>query len=489
MKNTAVFILLRAALALLLAVHCYYYGAYILSILRYEYLIDYGESFVLNQACLLRNGWSIFDLYSSIETPPFLLINYPPVYPWLVSFFQGDQVSFIPGRIVSVFASVGIVLLIMGFLMQFRLRDRWVLLFPPVLFATYAFYLWSGLYRVDMLALFFLMGSLFFLRWEKVPPLAGALFLILAVYTRQTLLPLPGAIFLVSIFTGNRRWQKLFLYWLAGSFAVFLMFQFFTGGEFMWHTVIGNRNILMMSNLRTWANHLLRFSVFFILAWLFSLYSLWKQKDIDGGWKALLILFSIFSALFVLTISKVGSAVNYLLEWYIAMIIVIALATGLEKSAWRKGVIYLLILCFLGNLSYMRRYSWASSPRASDIMTYRQMERMLQAYPYPVISYDGGIVLRAGKEIVFQPFVLTQLGYQHIWSPDLLLNYLQQYPQYMMIVNFSPEREGGIRTDIFHRRLVEKLIEQGEKTAQYQFSYQSNLFCYIIYNETENERD
>lgn len=486
MKNNPLFIILKVCLAALLGFHLYYYASYMYDILRYMYLIDYGESFVLNQVYLLRNGWTVFDLYSSFEKPPFLLINYPPVYPWVVSLFQGGARHFIPGRIVSVVSTAGIVLLSIGFLEKFQLRDRWVWMFPVSLLTTYTFHLWSGLYRVDMLALFFLMASLYFLQWEKIPPLFSALFLIMAVFTRQTLLPLPGALFLVSIYTGCRRWQKTFLYWLTGSFLLFIVFQIFTGGEFFQHTVIGNRNILMLSNLRVWGRHLLRFSIFFVLAWLVSIFVLIKQKNISKDWKLLLILFSVFSGVFVLTISKVGSAVNYFLEWYMAMIIVIALAAGLEKTRLRRAVIYLLMICFLGNLVYMRRYSWASSPQASDIMVYRQMQRMLAEYAYPVISYDGSILLMAGKEIVFQPFVLSQLGYQHLWSPDLLLEYLSQYPQYMMVVNFSLQRD-SVRHDIFHRRLVNELVNNGEKKASFVFSYQTDLFCYIIYNDNYKE--
>ncbi len=485
MKRKLLFYLFNAVLIIFLGYHLYYYFSYIFAIVRFDYLVDYGESFVLNQAYLLQNSWSVFDLYSSVEEAPFLLINYPPVYPVIVSLFENAEISFVTGRLVSVIATLGIVFFSVFFLFLFPLRNRMVLIFPFILLTTYSFHLWSGLYRVDMLALFFLMGGLTFLRWEKAPPFLSALFLILAVYTRQTLLPLPAAIFLGGILTGNRRWEKTFIFWLVGCFILLVIFQLLTGGEFFWHTVIGNRNELLVSNVMVWFRHLYRFSTFYILAWLFGLYCLLKQHYKEKEWILLIVLFSFFATLFVLTISKVGSAVNYLMEWYISMILVISLAAGWETRSWRKAVIYILLIAFLGNLCFMRRFEWRRRPEASDILTYRRLERDIHEYPYPVVSYDGGVLLMAGKEVVFQPFVLTQLHRQGLWNASLLMEYLHGYPEYKVIFNFPVEQEGRIRDDMFPLTLIEEVQKEGRQVAGYQFSYQDDLFCYIINNENE----
>ena len=67
--------------------------------LLYPYTIDYGEGFILDHGNELAN---FRNPYQSIEEPPWVVVNYPPVYPSLIGLgirMFGIQLQF--GRALS----------------------------------------------------------------------------------------------------------------------------------------------------------------------------------------------------------------------------------------------------------------------------------------------------------------------------------------------------------------------------------------------------
>lgn len=85
--------LLRKVVLLSLATYFAFFVINSAFYIQYPYQIDYGEGYLLNQAKIFSEGnW----IYKDIDEPPFLISNYPPVYPLLVSFFiQHFGLSFI----------------------------------------------------------------------------------------------------------------------------------------------------------------------------------------------------------------------------------------------------------------------------------------------------------------------------------------------------------------------------------------------------------
>ena len=64
------FLLVSLGVTLGLLSHC-------LDYVSYEFPLDDGEGFVLNQAIMLSTG---VNPYQPIDTPPYIVTNYPPVF-------------------------------------------------------------------------------------------------------------------------------------------------------------------------------------------------------------------------------------------------------------------------------------------------------------------------------------------------------------------------------------------------------------------------
>ena len=123
------------------------------AVLSFPYDIANGEGFVLRDAAVLRGDSSI---YQAVDRSPFLVSNYPPLFPWIASkvmFFTGP--SFIATRSVSALAFMGIAGLIFYFLRKNNISAQYSLFGASMFFNSMYVYYWSAWSRVDGLAVFF----------------------------------------------------------------------------------------------------------------------------------------------------------------------------------------------------------------------------------------------------------------------------------------------------------------------------------------------
>src|SRR5438552_11878024 len=120
--------------------------------------LDYGEAPVYSLALRVVGGQ---PLYRPIDTYPFTIANYPPLFYWVGAALHSlIGPGFGPGRVLSLVA--GVLTAVMLAMVAAQRTGPWVGVFAAALFLALGFpggVPWLGLYRVDMLGVAFSVGS------------------------------------------------------------------------------------------------------------------------------------------------------------------------------------------------------------------------------------------------------------------------------------------------------------------------------------------
>ena len=148
-----------------MASYAAFVAAHVFELLRLPFPLDYGEGPLLAQVRALAGGTPVWRLYADPAKPPFLVVNYPPVYMLLsaaLSFPLGG--ALLAGRVVALLATLA-TLGALAVLLRQTTGHRQSRALPPSSFllppSSFAFLLltvpiireWVALMRVDMLAL------------------------------------------------------------------------------------------------------------------------------------------------------------------------------------------------------------------------------------------------------------------------------------------------------------------------------------------------
>jgi hypothetical protein len=411
-------------------------------VIAFPYSMDYGEGPLLAQTRALGHRENIYR--ADLSSPPYTISNYPPLYPLVlspVSRIAGP--AFWYGRLLS-WLSIAAAATLIGLIVHALTRDRLaavigglsLLAFPP---ASY----WAGLYRVDAFALALSLGGLYVcVRGADAPramPLAAVL-LTAAIFTRQSYgvaAPLAAACWLLAIGRGRR---ALALVGLVGAFgaALFAGLEWLTRGGFSFNIVTANLNeyqpgLLTRQLAEVWALMpivLTAAGLFLLLAGVLRVPS-WR----------LVAPYLIGAALSGLTIGKIGSNVNYLLELGAA----VALATG-ALLAWLRprrmvtavaALLLALDVLLMVLASPYRAVTHARLGRSGDA---RRLERVVREAGGVVLAdEDMGLLARAGLPIYFQPFEMTQLARAGRWDQRPLLGDIERQAFAVILIHVIPE--------------------------------------------------
>jgi hypothetical protein len=134
------------------------------------------------------------------------------------------------------------------------------------------------------------------------------------------------------------------------------------------------------------------------------------------------------SALSALTIGKIGSNVNYLLEFCAALSLAagIMIATGQKYVPFRTvHAILLLVLSFgLGRMIYFTRgdYSNDLHDRQAKITELQRLSDLVADTPGDILADEYmGMITQQGRPLSIQPFEVTQLSWAGKWDQTPLL--------------------------------------------------------------------
>jgi hypothetical protein len=374
---------LIAALALATLGYAAFCAAHVFQLLRYPFALDYGEGPLLAQVRALAEGTPLWRIYADPARPPFLVVNYPPVYLLLaaaLSYALGS--ALLAGRVVSLLATLAALAALAVLLRADGRRQtvdgstkyssesqrsavgRWLPAAALLLLTVPVVREWAALMRVDMLALALsLWGLALMTRFDPSPqapravqpaPLRwitllapGALFA-LALYTKPSMLagPLAGGLWLLAGWRGLSLAARLqvALAWALLAALPLALLQWASGGWFWIHVAWANANRWDAALARQlWADQLRLRWPLFVAGALGALVCLARPSPFalrpspfalrPSPFASYLPLVYALGALAAAAgVGKVGAYANYFLELYVALVWLSGLALGGQKQ-------------------------------------------------------------------------------------------------------------------------------------------------------------
>ncbi|MDQ4127342.1 MAG: glycosyltransferase family 39 protein [Actinomycetota bacterium] len=455
-----------------------------LDALAFPYPLNYGEGPLLDQAVRLAEFQNIYR--SDLATPPYVISNYPPLFPLAQAPFVwlfGPALWY--GRLISLLSAAAVALFV-GLTLHALTRDRLAALSGALIFPAIPYVVrWASLARVDLLGLAFSWAGLFVVvRWpDKRWSIAFAgLLLVAAVYTRQTYaLAAPFAAFVWLLAQGQKR-RALELAGFAGGSALILFatLNTLTGGGFFLNTVIANLNDFRWERVSLNAlGALLACPLLLFGALAFLLLA--PRKSNRSWWLvAPYLLASVPSALLV---GKVGSDVNYLLELSAAL----GLATGAviswqrQRPRVRTLLIILLAVQVVALAQSSRVPSGLQDYAIEQRAEVRQLSSIVAEAKGPVLTDDQmGLLPLNGRRIYLQPFEMTQLSRARprAWDQRPLVRAIEE-KRFPVIMMWKPPFAREINRDRWTPEMLKAIRARYEPTE--------DLADMVIYRPKEPE--
>ncbi len=419
--------------------------------IAHPYPLDYGEAPLIDQAMRMATGENIYR--ASLDTPPYTIANYPPLYiVSLIPFLNTFASPFHMARAVSVVATILSALFIGLTIYTFTPKPeeptaeekrkpgfqqiiQAVTAKLPALVAALFFLAspyvtqWSGRARIDSLALAFATAALYlFACWPKARWgwIAGGILLVAAAYTRQSYAlaaPLAGFVWL---FTQDKR-RAIGLALLVGGLGagLFFILNTLTDGGFYYNIITANINEFDWDRLKNSLTDLWRLSYIILLLGALFLLLGWRTQK---SWP-LLALFFVGATLSALTIGKIGSNINYYLELAAAF----ALLAGIvliwsQNHPWRYVAVTLLLAVQIGLLlenSMRINVDYILASRLSDTTALKLLEQEVKDTEGLILADEYmGLLTINDRPLYLQPFEVSQLANDGMWNESPLLDEL-----------------------------------------------------------------
>lgn len=397
--------------------------------LPHPYSLDYGEAPLIDHAMRLTMGENIYR--ADLSQPPYTITNYPPLYMALLAVsvkLFGPAEAFLAGRIISALCCWIAALCIYLILFK-QINDRLAAAAGATVFFAFPFVVfWSPLLRIDMLALALSLGGLTTLIWKpgsRLHFIVAGLLLVAAIYTRQSYaLAAPFAAF---VWLAARDWKQAFRFAaLVGgvAFILFIVFHSLTDGGFFYNIVTANANEFRTRQLMDNAK---RFVEVAFMPLLFGGLSLFLIPRWNPLW-TLAAPYLIGSLISAATIGKVGSNMNYLLEFCAALglaagIVVAASRAHLKFQAAQAVVLALLAVGIGRSMHFMLiDYGQDLRDRRAAVTELHQLKAFVAETPGEILADEYmGMLTLLGRPLSIQPFEVTQMSHDGQWDQTPLL--------------------------------------------------------------------
>jgi hypothetical protein len=314
------------------------------TMLRYPYPVDYGEGPLLAQIAALAHGVSLAGLYGDPAAPPYLVVNYPPVYllaAWLAGALVGDLL--IGGRLVSLLATLA---LVPALALLARPGGRGIWLSTLLCLTAVGLPIvreWGVLLRVDLLGIALGLWALVALRialerdpqagWRAMLPVA--LGFVASGFVKPTLLAAPAAALLWLAWRRPAGALRLGVL-TAGIGGVALGGAIVgTGGAFWLHVVTANANDWELALARGfWGEQHAIHGALWWAALLCAAAVLSRYTGPATRERLLLPLYyTLFASISAFGVGKVGAYANYFLELLLGMVWLVAATAGAAVAA------------------------------------------------------------------------------------------------------------------------------------------------------------
>jgi len=447
---------LLSALLVFLGIHAF--GAILdfIVAVHYPYELDYGEGIVWQQAALIPGP----RMYAPGADLPFIAFHYPPLF-YLVTrvaaTFMPDLLS--AGRLVSAIAALSIVPLV-GMLVLVAARPsvgrRTVTVVAIAVAAgllalsLHAVRTWGLFMRVDMIAIALGLAGVAIAAWSDGRlwgTTCGLLLCVASVYCKQTQLPAGIAIFLIVLLRRPRTAFAAAAIATVAGLAVLALLQWLTSGGFLENIIGSNINRLAWVNLEDvfWPE---RTSFPFMMLIPIAAYGVFKtvlapaREGIQGQFharladrataaRAILLLHFALASLTLATEFKSGGSCNYLLDWLCvgSVLIGVWLCDLLRSERYFAAVVGLMVL---GLLFPPVRQMPDAFPQP-ELDRQAALVRRIAEATKPVASENMTLLMRAGKPVIFEPAIVTELASVGRWNQQPLVDMIDSHGFAFMI--------------------------------------------------------
>lgn len=455
----------RVALVALLLVLCWnlvVYAATVRVAIGFPFELDYGEGLVWQQMLLMFEGRG----YGKIDGIPAIVFHYPPLYHVVTGLFAqwfglGPLAA---GRILSIAATAimaGFIAAIAAELTKERAETAAVcitaLITGLIALSLLPVQFWSVLMRVDMMSFACTFGGFYFGLRAFTRPGAihvAAILFVAAIYSKQTALAAPMAIFSLLLFVRPRTALAGIATGVGLALAILALLSWHTDGGFLRHILSYNINRFRAEGLQDIVSAI-RYHLPYHIAALFGIFLWWRGRPdgflTEGGWRGLrtrlcrspadsrivaTLAFLAIAAPMLLMATKSGASINYFIEWTCLITILASLsivdavnfALGKRAADPRDLLLLPLLLLVVGGAFLLQGRA------AGRVAAYTDMESdtakviaLVRAAPRPVISDDMVVILRGGKNVIVEPSIYAELTGTGVWSDRPLLNKIKAH--------------------------------------------------------------
>jgi hypothetical protein len=148
--------------------------------------------------------------------------------------------------------------------------------------------------------------------------------------------------------------------------------------------------------------------------------------------RAMLLLHFTLASLMLFTALKSGAYFNYLLDWLcVGCVLVGVLLCDLADTGWRFSLVTALLI--LGLLKLPSREIPEPIPQ-QELERQSALVRRIAAAEKPVASEDMTLLMRAGKPVIFEPAIVTELASLGRWDQGPLVNMIRSGGFAFMII-------------------------------------------------------
>jgi hypothetical protein len=460
------------------------------------YELGYGEGLVL---WLAQHAMAPSEQYRSITAPPFVVGVYPPLHPLMVfalSQALGDVQ--LAGRVIGLVAFVGL-LLVLG-TTAYRMMPRAcsrsgrcgaALAAAGLAASIGAIREFPPAVRVDGLGLLLTMsGMLLFLAddrggWRRD---GAVVCFVAAVFTKQTFVAAPLACLIVLLLTDRRAAGRFVALALVLAFVPTLALMLETDAQFLRHLLGYTTNEFSLMHLKAQMLPNIREMLPVVLAAAGGVGAVDLSRHFGSARGVTqtrrgsstrrsilcLALYVVLAFLVSCTAGNVGSGAYYFMEWNAACCLLAGISFGLFACCFpmRRHRTAALII----GLSVMAVGATASLDAVNPALRLTEGARALEAAQRsesaralqfiretsgPVLSYDLTLLVKAGRDVPFEPFIMYQLTRSGDWNPQPFIDELERCKYRALIaageIDSSPWLPESIK-DVIDRRYPGRLL-------------------------------
>jgi len=424
------------------------------AVLRTSYSRDYGEGCVLAMVQLLAERGTYF---TSLRDYPFVHGNYPPVFILLnLPLYLAFGPTLLAPRLLSLLATLGIVVTLARLLQRQTGGRLYSWAVALAFLAPWFVQTWAPLGRVDMLAcLLSLAGLHVFAKAEGSQQrwLAYALFW-LAFFTKQNALLAPLAVVL-GLFAdprGRGRAPRVLLEFALPLLGLFGLLCLLTGGQAYLHLVpyTAAADYEWDRMARAYRDFLVLIGPF--LALILAALAAEPGRALRGP-TAPYAFYWILNLLALPTLAKAGAAQNYLIEPYLATLILAALllyrlleAPALPVSAWPA---FLLVAAAVATFADIERGRARLPPQ--DDRELAELSAIVKATNGPILSEDLSVLVLNRKPVLVEPFGMWLISKRGLVDPAPVVTDCEARRFALVIFDFRLREIPGLDRCLGHR--------------------------------------